>query len=164
MQDRKFSILGNLDLIVAGAIFCVLVIVTFMGVVMRYLLSDPLHWTEEVQLGCFLWLTFAGAGAAFRYGSHVAVEIVYELFSPRVRRLIDLFNYLVMMLLFGYCAFLSAELVQIMYNLNKATYILQIPTWIINLVVPLSCVSMMVSVTIAEWQRLKQQGPSQSKE
>ena len=57
MKD-KFKILSNLDLIIACIFFVILVAVTFFGVIMRYFLSDPLHWTEEVQLGCFYGYLF----------------------------------------------------------------------------------------------------------
>ena len=64
-MDTK-KILSNLDLALAGVAFVILIVVTFGGVIMRYILSSPLAWAEEVQLWMFLWITFLGAGAAFR--------------------------------------------------------------------------------------------------
>ena len=147
-MKERLKILANLDLAIACFFFVVLVTVTFVGVIMRYFLSDPLHWTEEVQLGCFLWISFLGAGAAFRYGSHVAVEIVYDLLPKRMQYALSVFNYVVMVLLFAFMTVLSADLVKILFNLNKATYILQIPTGLINFVVPVSCFIMIVSASV----------------
>ena len=81
----KSSIVKNLDLAIACVALCVLIVVTFGGVVMRYLVGSPLIWAEEVQLMCFMWMTFFGAGAAFRYGSHVAVEIVVEQLPKKIQ-------------------------------------------------------------------------------
>lgn len=153
MKD-KFKILSNLDLIIACIFFVILVAVTFFGVIMRYFLSDPLHWTEEVQLGCFLWISFLGAGAAFRYGSHVSIEIVYDMLPKKYQLILSVVNYVFMTLLFVYLSVLSFELVQIMFNLNKATYILQIPTGFINMVVPISCVIMIVSSSVQAYREI----------
>ena len=66
----------NLDYIIAGIALSVLIIVTFGGVIMRYFLGNPIIWGEEVQLFCFVWTVFFGAGAAFRTGSHVAIDVI----------------------------------------------------------------------------------------
>ena len=60
------TILGNLDIVVAGAALIVLIVLTFAGVVMRYIVGQPFTWLEEVQLFCMVWIVFAAGGAAFR--------------------------------------------------------------------------------------------------
>ena len=85
MKNRKiliWTIFKNLDVILAGIIGGVLVLVTFLGVIMRYLFNAPFVWQQEIQLGCFLWLSYLGAGAAFLSESHVAVDIFVDSF-PR---------------------------------------------------------------------------------
>ena len=52
MDKRK--ILANLDMVFAGIALVVLIVVTFGGVIFRYLLDSPIIWAEEVQLWCFL--------------------------------------------------------------------------------------------------------------
>ena len=65
-MDTK-KILSNLDLALAGVAFVILIVVTFGGVIMRYILSSPLAWAEEVQLWMFLplWLS-CGCGNRLR--------------------------------------------------------------------------------------------------
>ena len=62
-MKSSFS-LKNLDLIVAALALAVLVAVTFTNVFMRYLFAKPLIWAEEVQLLCFLWMTY-GSRSSF---------------------------------------------------------------------------------------------------
>ena len=78
MPIDKRKLLGNLDLVIAVVSLVILIVVTFGGVIMRYFINAPLVWAEEVQLWTFLWMTFFGGGAAFRYGIHVAVEMVVD--------------------------------------------------------------------------------------
>lgn len=145
-MDTK-KILSNLDLALAGVAFVILIVVTFGGVIMRYILSSPLAWAEEVQLWMFLWITFLGAGAAFRYGSHVAVEIVYEILPVKVKHVMDYINYIIVMLILLYLMFLGFDLLALMAKIGKTTAILRIPTMFINAVIPICCLIMMVSFT-----------------
>lgn len=51
MQSKnksRLSWLGDLDIIVAAAVLSVLIVLTFMGVIWRYLFKAPFTWLEEV--------------------------------------------------------------------------------------------------------------------
>ena len=80
-ESKGLSLLKNLDLAIAGVLLVVLIFLTFFGVARRYLFGKPLIWMEEFQGLLFLWITFLGAGAAFRYGSHVKIDMVLTLFT-----------------------------------------------------------------------------------
>ncbi|MBO8415039.1 MAG: TRAP transporter small permease [Proteobacteria bacterium] len=156
----KSKILSNLDLVLAGIAFTILVAVTFGGVIFRYLLSSPIMWAEEVQLWCFLWITFLGAGAAFRYGSHVAVEIVFDILPKNVQKVLTVINYLIVMGILIYVCFLGFDLLSLMLKIHKTTAILRVPMWFINAIVPLGCVTMMISTTWDHYVRyIKKQDP-----
>ena len=61
MDKKKIkNIILNLDLYIAGLSFAVIVLVTFCGVLMRYVFHNPFVWEEEVQVGLFLWVVFFG--------------------------------------------------------------------------------------------------------
>ena len=83
------GLLCNLDFIIAGIALAVLVLVTFVGVFARYFAGMPFAWEEEFQLACFVWITFLGVGAAFRSGSHVAIELLVERMPERIARCLD---------------------------------------------------------------------------
>lgn len=71
-QNKIASVLMNLDIAVASAILAILIVLTFLGVIWRYIFDAPFTWLEEVQTSCLVWIVFAAAGAAFRTGNHVA--------------------------------------------------------------------------------------------
>ena len=53
MEENKFSLkscLANLDLMIAGTVLAILIVLTFAGVIWRYFLGKPFTWLEEVQL------------------------------------------------------------------------------------------------------------------
>ena len=97
------SVIGNLDIIVASIALIVLIIMTFAGVIMRYIVGQPFTWLEEVQLFCMVWIVFAAGGAAFRTGSHVAIEMVVEMFPKNIQKII---GYIIDIVVFQVIAYL----------------------------------------------------------
>ncbi len=49
----------------------------------RYVMNDPLFWTEEMIRYATVWLTFIGAAAASQYGDHMDMNLFGEVRNPR---------------------------------------------------------------------------------
>ena len=62
-------------------------------VIMRYFLNRPHIWAMEMCGFMLLGMTFFGGGYVLLHNGHVKVEILYDKFPPRVRALIDLITY-----------------------------------------------------------------------
>lgn len=86
-KKNKLSFLANLDVIIASVILALLIVLTFAGVIWRYIFHAPFTWLEEVQTSCMVWITFAAAGAAFRTGNHVAIEMIVDLMPKKHKKL-----------------------------------------------------------------------------
>ncbi|MDX1542194.1 MAG: TRAP transporter small permease [Geminicoccaceae bacterium] len=67
------------------------------GVFYRYVLNDALSWSEEVSKFLMVWLTFTGAPIALRHGGHVAVEILPNALPARLRQLMLLVTFLIIL-------------------------------------------------------------------
>lgn len=52
------------------------------AVVFRYVLSDPLTWSEELILILFGWMIFLGIANAFHARTHIIIDVIV-LFAPR---------------------------------------------------------------------------------
>jgi TRAP-type C4-dicarboxylate transport system permease small subunit len=50
--------------------------VTFAQVITRYLLSDPLIWSEELARYLFVWVSMIGAALAIREGGHFGLDLL----------------------------------------------------------------------------------------
>ena len=90
-QNKIASVLMNLDIAVASAILAILIVLTFLGVIWRYIFDAPFTWLEEVQTSCLVWIVFAAAGAAFRTGNHVAIEMIVDLMPAKVQKIMEWF-------------------------------------------------------------------------
>lgn len=140
--------LSNIDVLIAGLSLIVLIVVTFMGVIMRYFLNDPIVWLQEVQLWCFTWVVFFGCGTAFRTGSHVAIEVLVDKMPPAIQKIIEAFGYIVVITVLTYFLIHGSNLIKQLYDTGRTTNILDIPYPIIYSAFPIGCVLMMINYTI----------------
>lgn len=155
-MDKKKQILkflGNLDVFVASIVLVVLVVLTSLGVVMRYVMKHPFTWLEEVQLFCMVWIVFCGAGVAFRTGSHVAIEMIVDLFPKKVQRIIGYFIDLVVVLVVGYLFKQSLGFIGMLFQNGRTTNMLGIPYWLDYGIAPISYILMIVSYFYGKYIR-----------
>ncbi len=148
------SILKNLDIIVAGLVLVILVILTFSGVIMRYVVGRPYTWLEEVQMACMVWIVFASSGAAFLTGSHVAIEMLVELLPLKMQRIIEIVIVCVVTFVIAYLAFKSVDYIKLMLRSQKHTSMLSLPYSRIYSIVPVSCVLMLLKYYYTLYSKL----------
>jgi TRAP-type C4-dicarboxylate transport system permease small subunit len=74
-------------------------VIIIAGFFYRYVLNDALSWSEEVSKFLMVWLTFTGAPLALRHGGHVAIELLPNALPPRLRQLVLLVTFLIILAL-----------------------------------------------------------------
>jgi TRAP-type C4-dicarboxylate transport system permease small subunit len=154
MNDRTRIALKNLDVIIAGVALAILVAITFFGVVMRYIFSNPFVWQEELQIALFLWVAFLGSSAAFRTKGHVEISMVFERFSNKVQRVLSVFIYCIVAASLIFLILKSSDMVKMFFETDKSTPVLSIPSALIYSVVPVCSLLMLVNYSIVTWREL----------
>lgn len=144
-ENKARSTLANLDIAVASAILAILILLTFLGVIWRYVLNEPFTWLEEVQTSCMVWIVFAGAGAAFRSGNHVAIEMVVDLMPEKTQKIMEWVISAVVILVIGYLFLQSVGFIQVFVKSGRSTSMLHIPYRYIYGIAILSYIDMIIS-------------------
>ncbi|MFM1988837.1 MAG: hypothetical protein RJA99_1794 [Pseudomonadota bacterium] len=67
---------------------CVMSVVVFVSVVVRYLVDYSVPWSEEVARYLMVWLTFLGIGPVLRIGGHVAIDSLQASLPPLAARVL----------------------------------------------------------------------------
>lgn len=147
-KNKLPKFLLNLDFVLTGISFIVLVLITFVGVIMRYFVNDPFVWLEEVQLMCFVWIVFFGSGAAFRTGSHVSIEFIVDRLPDVTRKIVEIIIYLVVIAVLAFYMKQGIKLINQLINTKRATNIFKIPYPIIYSAFPIGCSLMIINYTI----------------
>ena len=73
----------------AALLVLVDIVVLFAGVVSRYVLHDPLLWSDELASILFLWLAMLGAVVALRRGEHMRMTALVSKLSSQRRVLLE---------------------------------------------------------------------------
>jgi len=86
---RIESVLGVLVEIPAALLVVAEIVILFAGVVARYVLHQPLVWSDELASILFLWLAMLGAVVAFRRGEHMRMTAMVAMAGPRLWAYLD---------------------------------------------------------------------------
>lgn len=154
MKDNKtLKILGNLDVGVSCVMMVVLVVLTFVGVLMRYIMRSPITWQEEVQMLLFLWIVFLGGAGAFRAGSHIAIEIVVDALPKKIGGAIEKVDVLIQLLILGYLFWQEIMYYNQLLSAGRVTNLLRLPYGVAYAVVPIGGALMLISMLYAAYGR-----------
>jgi TRAP-type C4-dicarboxylate transport system permease small subunit len=72
-----------LALLMAG-----MVVIISAQVWYRFILNDPLSWSEEAGRYLFVWISFMGAAAGVRYQVHLGIDLMDKLLPPGAYRFV----------------------------------------------------------------------------
>ena len=148
--DKCLSMIENAVIILGlSAMFLILL----AQVIMRYVFSRPLTWSEEAARFIFVFVSFIGISYAYRQKGHIRMEVVVNLFPQAVRRGLEVLINLGTIALFCYMIPFSFRFIGIQAGV-KATAT-HIPMSIVYTALPLgmalSCVRLLISSLRIVW-------------
>ncbi len=126
---------------VVVVLMVVLVAALALQVFFRYVVQDPLVWSEELARYALVWITFLGAAVAYRHGTHVVVETVVALLARPVR--IALAWFVDGLLVLALLVLLVQGVGMVEITARTRSTILQIPMSWVYASVPVSAVLML---------------------
>ena len=97
-------------------------------------------------------LIFWGIAATSYRGSHITVDLLWTGASPRMRRFIDVFATLVLLVVVTVQTIMLFDKVSLTYNDNVLTYDLNLPTWPFFAVAWLGDVCAVLLIAIRTWR------------
>jgi len=81
---RWLEIATAIPLIVAGG---AMVMVVLAGVLFRYVINDPLMWSEALARYLMVWIGLVGAAITLKHGAHIRINAIRQRL-PRLLRLV----------------------------------------------------------------------------
>lgn len=117
--------------------FFVIVIVTFINVIFRYVLQASLAFTEEITINMLVVFTLAGAVIGIRNGSHLGFTYLVENAPRTVRRTLIIVGAAAMALFLMVLLYFGAEMTINQAIRGRATPSLNIPQWLFTVSIPL---------------------------
>src|ERR1700733_4879827 len=83
------AVLGRMVEIPAALLVVAEIVILFAGVISRYVMHQPLIWSDELASILFLWLAMLGAVVAFRRAEHMRMTAVVASAGPKMWAYLD---------------------------------------------------------------------------
>ena len=150
MKQKKLNLfLNNIEEIFASIAISIVVLSAFYGVVSRYLLNNPVAWSNEVATISFTWTVFLGAAAAWKNNKHIHLDLVYNIMPSLIKKISDLIRFIILSIFFIFTLYLAIIFTISAYN--KPTAILRIPFSYVDAAVVL-CFTSIIVRSILRWK------------
>ncbi|WP_099824788.1 TRAP transporter small permease [Oceaniglobus indicus] len=88
----------TLEETILSVLMGLMTVVTFVNVVLRYVFGSSLIWGLEVVLILFAWLVLFGIAYGFKITSHLGVDAIINLLSPRPKKVLAVVSALICVL------------------------------------------------------------------
>lgn len=103
----------------------------------RFLLSQSIYFSEELNQFLIVLITFVGLGYAARKGRHIRMSAIYDQLSDRNRKILMIVIATVTSVIMFVLAYYSFEYVYRVARLGKVTPALQVPLYLTYIWVPI---------------------------
>ena len=138
-------LLCNAEEILTALLLAIMLGSVGVGVFWRFILRQPLSWTEEVVLICMVWLCFLGASVVTKHNEHILIDFFIALAPPRVAHAMKIFCLAVItgaLVVLLWQGILLLEVTQ-----DVTTIALGIPTMYMYAAIPVSAFLMLIHNT-----------------
>lgn len=145
--SNYFTKFEKLFLITAVSLMTLIV---FFDFVLRELFDYSFVWAKELASFMMIWVGFIGASYATKENKHLVVGIPEKLFPKKILPYVSLFVNLLVFIVTVFLAYLGFLYVQETKEIGETSLVLNIPLWIVQIIIPVSLIIIAVRfVTLA---------------
>jgi len=135
----------------AALLLALMVLVTFVTVITRYVFDLPLSYIDQLVPNVFVWVTFLGAAAAVKRRAHLGLSLVADALPARARAALDVAVLVGTGAFFLGTAWYGARVVLLQIE-NRMTTSLGYPSWLVGLAVPVGSALFTARLVEAWWR------------
>ena len=114
----------------------------FVQVVMRYVFSNSIYWSEELARYLFIWQAWIAASFAAKYSKHINLDVVINLCPSAVQKLLYWVTHILWLGFALYMTYKSGVLTNLIFSRKTISAAMQIRMGWVYLAVPVGCALM----------------------
>ena len=130
---------------------------TFIQVVRRSFFGTVFRWAEEIAIYSVVWITFLASVLCLKNGEHTRIEVFINLFPHRIRKWIEVFDYVVCFAFMALLGYHSIELLKI--NGAFRTAGANVPMYMVYSCIMVSGILMIPYFAVLIYQKIKKPEP-----
>ena len=128
--------LSNAGSVLGGIFTGAMTATVTYAVVARYLLRQPVGWSEEISNYLMVWAVFLGAAYALKEDAQIGVDLLLSKLRPRVKSFFLLFHCIVALIFCSLLLWKGVELVCYSIDFGNRSIATNFPLFIPQLAVP----------------------------
>ena len=125
---------------IISVLFLLMIIITFIQGIFRYVLNSALPWAGEITIFFFIWVIFLGASITLHKGLHIGVDIITNQLREKNKKIIYIFTNILIIIFCLLIFFGSIPLV--IDNFTQRSPALEIRLTYVYLSIPFSMIAM----------------------
>lgn len=151
---KKFSDTLNVIIrILTIAAFSLMVVVTFMQIIYRFVLLKPIPWSEELARYLFVWITFLGSGVAVKNKGHVGVELVIDRLPKKLRKISLIIAFIVCVV---FCILMVTNgVTMVQRTMNQRSAAMSMPMSYAYIAIPIGFILMAMNFLVHIFQLMR---------
>lgn len=126
------TILNKTEELISGLALFVMLILTTINSLLRYIISWTIPGVDEIVMLCFTWATFMATSACYKRNMHYGVDILSNTLPIKGRHMLSLITHLILLGACGYLTYLAWKL-SILGLTSRYTAFYEIPYFWIDL-------------------------------
>lgn len=124
-----------------------------IGIIARYVFNAPVSWANELCVVAYVWIVFWSCDILIKERQHIVFDVIYGLFSPRIRRALAIFVTLSLAAVF--LAALPGTVDYFLFIRPRHTTLLHLPMQFVYGSFLIFVVAVVVSALRRLWQLLR---------
>lgn len=145
---KKLFLLYGIEGVLGAVFLAIMVTISFLNVITRYILKYSMAFTEELTLYLFVWVTLLGTSLAFKDGVNISVTIFYNKFNKKWRKCLYLFATTCTIIFFAGLAYYGIVEVMEEIEMNVMTEALEFPVWFFTISMPIVAIFTILRVLV----------------
>jgi len=137
----------------AVALIGIMFISFLLQIGFRYFLNQPLGWTEEVTVLCWVWVVLWGAAFVLSESDEIRFDIIYGLVSARARRAFIVITGLALIALLAVS--LPATWHYVTFMKREHSAYLHLPFNVLYVIYPVFAVAVIVKYVRLVWRAIR---------
>jgi C4-dicarboxylate transporter DctQ subunit len=116
--------------------------ITFWQVINRFILKEPLHWSEELSRYLSIWAAFIGASLGVKKGAHIGVEAFVAILPKTIQRYVYIITTVFCFIFCGAIAYIGYGYCIKLISTGQLSPAMRIPIVLAYAAVPVGCFMM----------------------
>ena len=141
LWDRVDAMFSRIEKLSVAIFLSAMILVAFLQIVLRNFFSTGLFWGDPLVRYLVLWVGFTGAALATREGKHINIDLLSRWFSGKAGLYLQIISHLASTVVCGLLAFAALKFVYYEAQMGDTAF-LEIPTWVLQLIIPVTFIVM----------------------